>query len=449
MRIPPNFIDGIQKDPQRCLLLVGAGMSRKVRVGGKSFPDWPALMGRMIVELQQRRFDANMLERLRSDLTRGNYLAIAQEFKARTRPDEFSNFLRKELDPPDLIKSSLHELILAIQFRGIITTNFDCVIEFHTNRFRPMVYPQFLEEPARFRSVPFLAKIHGCIRTPNPSENLVLTKDSYTKLRRDQRYQNLLRTWILGYTILTVGFSLRDPDFRGVIEDVRTVYGDDVPTTYALIRQPTTEQRAHWKRRGVVILPYDEHRDLRPFFKELYELSEQKYPNPTSRLSAAPSLFTKVSQVKPQAWAFYSKWREEGSQSPLFGKVDITLKGWRHVVRVSRSQAEVCHKLSLLRCAKELVEKATQSVKLRDLDRRVGSSWSEALKNAVGVTPQRIRSTDHLGRPVERELHVIHGRSLPPFRPPIEIEVVLLVARPQQDTRSILSTTFYSVYELR
>jgi hypothetical protein len=255
----------------------------------------------------------------------------------------------------------------------------------------------------------------------------------------------VLQSLFLGYTVLSVGFSLTDPDFLGVIEDLHSVFGDALPTSYALIRQPTAKQQKDWKTRGVKIIPYTEHQDLRSFFAEFHEISERKYPNPTMRLLAPPSVFTRVSEVKAQAWAFYSIWRREGSLSPRFGKVDITLKGWRHMVRVSRSQAEVCHKLSLLRCAKELIEKATQSVKLRQLDRPEVVDDPRSVRRNSATASMRETS----GGSTERELHLLRGRRLQPFRPAIAIEVVLEVTISQQDPGAVLSTTFYSVYERR
>ena len=150
-----------------------------------------------------------------------------------------------------------------------------------------------------------LAKIHGCIRlTANPATNLVLTESDYRKLRGDQRYRTLLQSLILGHTLLTVGFSLRDPDFLGIIADLYEVFGDTLPSSYALVRRPAPEDRAHWLKKGVVLIPYEEHSDLRSFFGELHALSERKYPQNDTARSAA-DLHEGVGG-RAQAWKFYA-----------------------------------------------------------------------------------------------------------------------------------------------
>lgn len=179
-------------------------------------------MRHMIDDLRDsENCDPNDLDLFEAMLQDRRHLEVAREFKDRTRPDQFAAFLKAELDPPDLVHSRLHEVILKTNFRGIITTNFDVVFEFHSDLLDPLVYPQFLEDPSAVQRDRLLAKIHGCVRrTPNLAEDLILTKESYVALRSDRRYKALMNVFLLGYRILTVGFSLRDPDFVGLMEDM-------------------------------------------------------------------------------------------------------------------------------------------------------------------------------------------------------------------------------------
>lgn len=275
----------IQDDPSKCVLFVGAGLSASgVRNGGQGLPDWNTLIKHMIDDLRDSEncdpLDLELLEALVKD---GQHLDVAREFKRRTRPDQFTAFLRAELDPPDVVPSKIHEVILKTKFRGIITTNFDVVFEFHSDVLDPLVYPQFLEDPSTIQRENFLAKIHGCIRrTPNPSENLILTKESYTALRSDRRYQALMNVFLLGYRMLTVGFSLHDPDFLGLISDLREVFGNELPTIYSLMLRPDQKARDEWRKKGIEIIPYQSHGELLGFFEEMLRLSETKYPVPTA-----------------------------------------------------------------------------------------------------------------------------------------------------------------------
>jgi hypothetical protein len=190
-------------------------------------------------------------------------------------------FLKSELDLPDIIPSKLHQVILKTNFRGVITTNFDLVFERQSNKLRPLVYPQCLEDIDSFRKHGFFNKIHGCIaNTPNLAENLILSEEGYLALRSDRKYQTILRSLFLMHPILTVGFSLRDPDFMGIIDDLTEIFREGMPTIYALMLDPGHEAKNGFRNKGVEIIPYENHKELIPFFEEMMRLSEKKHPLP-------------------------------------------------------------------------------------------------------------------------------------------------------------------------
>jgi hypothetical protein len=274
----------IQGDPSKCILFVGAGLSSSgVRKGGKGIPDWNTLVKYMIEDLRDsKNCDTVLLSKLLEFHKQGKYLDVAHIFKKQTRPDQFVAFLKEYLDPPDIIQSKIHEVILKIKLRGIITTNFDMVFEIQSDRLQPLIYPQFLGDPSSIQRDKLFVKIHGCIcHTPNIYDNLILTEESYINLRSDRRYQSLLNVFLLGYRILTVGFSLRDPDFLGFIEDVKQIFGEDMPTIYALMFRPENTARIEWRKKGVEIIPYEDHSELLGFFEEMLQLSENMNPTPT------------------------------------------------------------------------------------------------------------------------------------------------------------------------
>jgi len=114
-------------------------------------------------------------------------------------------------------------------------------------------------------------------------------------------------------------------------------------------------------------------------------------------LGARPPLFpSRVSEVKAKAWDFYTRWRREGSTSRALGPVAVTLKGWRHMTQPSYSQLSIVHKLGLLACAREVIEKGGHTRFLREI-----------------------------GGPSHRKLWAVVGISRPPHQAPIIIETVL------------------------
>lgn len=274
-----QFLRAIDNNPRNCILFVGAGLSSShVRRNNKGLPTWYYLIESMIEELKDaQKCNQSTLNKLTDLFNKKCYLKVAQIFKENTRADQYAAFLKEQLDPSDLKKSNIHKLILSINFRGIITTNFDCVFENQTNRIQPLIYPQGFEDIRAFRSDGFYAKIHGCIRnTPNLYENLVLSEESYRYLRKNERYQTILRSLFLLHPILTVGFSLNDPDFLGLIDDIKEIFGDSMPTIYSLMSIDDEFIRNEWRKQGIEIIAYEKHSELLEFFNKLKKFSDSK-----------------------------------------------------------------------------------------------------------------------------------------------------------------------------
>jgi hypothetical protein len=278
LHLTEQLKDAIGSDPSRCILWVGAGLSAaKVREGGKGLPSWDEFMQHMIEYLRDSdNCDDETLRKLEDLLKKGNHLEIAQVFKNRTTPAQLAAFVKKQISPPDITSSKIHDVILRIGFRGIITTNFDMVFERQNNRLVPLVYPQCLDNPAGFHEPGFFAKIHGCVcYSADLARDLVLTESSFTALRTNSKYQTILGSCFVMHPMLTVGYSLRDPDFLGLMADLAQVWPEGRLAVYALMLDPGRAARDTWRKRGVEIVPYTHHRELLPLFEELLNLSKK------------------------------------------------------------------------------------------------------------------------------------------------------------------------------
>jgi hypothetical protein len=147
-----------------------------------------------------------------------------------------------------------------------------------------------------------------------------------------------------------------------------------------------------------------------------------------ARLRSAALFSITLAEVKQQAWEFYSQWRSDGSVSPTFGRVNITLRGWRHLTRPSSSIPAIIHKLSLLRMARELLETSHQSRFLRRI---------EPSRNAGEL----------VGDPsITKELHSVYGLHQSSYQADIIVEVVLEVTKINGWP---CLTKFYGVHEKR
>ena len=374
--LPTRFRQAIGDDPGSLILWVGAGLSRQgVREQGKGLPGWHAFTERMIEHLENNARPNAVIAKTRNAFAQRRYLAVATAFVRNTSAAEFSNFMRTELDPDDLVPSRLHEIILSVGFRGIFTTNFDRVFERQHPPPDPVLrYPQCLNEPASVRLPGFLAKIHGCVTQADPNR-LVLNTAGYNALNQDERYHTILTSYFSVYPVMTVGYSLRDPDFQAIVRRLRRVFGANMPPVFALMLQPEDKLIRRLRGQGVDVIPYEDRRQLVTVFHELLELAEGRRPSPTVRLSTSPLSTLLVRNAKDAAWESYRAWKHDveagRSLSPALGRINVTLKAWRHITRVRVPQREICHRLSLLPCAREVVEKAPTYRIVRRLGRRV------------------------------------------------------------------------------
>lgn len=280
MAIPDRFLSALGGDPGNCVLVVGAGLSKTgVRKHGAGIPDWDQLMQLMVMRLEEAgRCDSAKIQQLRAMLKEDppRYLEVAEEFsKAHTHDqDGYQTFLRRQLMPDDLVESEIHKLILGIGFRGIVSYNFDMVFEKLLNKEPPIVYPELMDQVGHLQRSGFFAKIHGCIS--RPASRLVLTRTSYDELRRHPNYGRLVSTVLFAHKVLCVGFSLRDPDFQSIIADLKDHWGEHLPPLFALMRNPGEDVRTEWLKKGVDILTYDGHNEIKDFFSELATLSSEK-----------------------------------------------------------------------------------------------------------------------------------------------------------------------------
>lgn len=201
---------------------------------------------------------------------------------------------------------------------------------------------------------------------------------------------------------------------KEIITDIATIIvwmTDNQPDRYALW-QSTTVANPRTKTIKITKRSVFDPRNL----PKLLELARNWTGRPNvPMLKSRPLGLTCVRDVCNAAWKYYSGWRHLGSHSPKFGRVDVTLKAWRHITRVSSPQQEIIHKLSLLPCAKELIERTNKSTIFWKIN-------------------------------AEKELYLLKGLCSTRYREDILVEVILEVSK---INGKIVSTKLYSVHERR
>lgn len=221
------------------MLFVGSGTSA---VSG--FPTWSGLLNELIELLERTpaaKFNVNLIPEARELLKdRSKWLLLAQLLKTELT-DRFYRYINEKFTDRAIIPNEIHEKIWAFKWRGIITTNYDDLIEKSYAKFTSgsdLISKFTYETPGTAassfrRGIPFVLKAHGDAQVP---DTVVLTERDYRELIHVQRgFQTLLQTYFCTNSILFIGTTITDPDIRMLLGFIHTAFHGDTPTHYALI----------------------------------------------------------------------------------------------------------------------------------------------------------------------------------------------------------------------
>lgn len=146
-----------------------------------------------------------------------------------------------------------HSIVARIpQFRVIVTTNWDVFMERLLNviaivRDEDMAY---WSDQARQ-----VIKMHGCITQP---ATMVITKDDYDTFlsqRLKSPIINKVADLMATKTFLFLGYSLRDPDFKILHDNILTHIGRFARHSFAVMRNPSAHTITKWKKKNISIIP--------------------------------------------------------------------------------------------------------------------------------------------------------------------------------------------------
>jgi hypothetical protein len=154
--------------------------------------------------------------------------------------------------------------------KTIFTTNYDKLFEFalrqHTGT-EPsvIIYPQQLGyiDDTELRVI----KLHGDIDHPS---TIVLTRSDYaTYVNRHAEIVRELHRSINNYTMLFLGFGLRDTNFRRIYDDARSLYDSGHRQAYAIMVDTNSVERGVWDGHGLKIIPANSHGQILTYTRQI------------------------------------------------------------------------------------------------------------------------------------------------------------------------------------
>lgn len=247
MQIPTYLIDEIRTG--NCVLFVGAGLSAQ-----SGLPTWAELMTPLAQQLGV------------SEKT--DYTHIAQYYQNQMGRHGLITKIIEALKKPTA-PSEVHQLIASLPFQVIFTTNYDSLLERALSSEGKSLTVTVSDVGAAYWSADKVQviKMHGSIDDP---ESLVITADDYsTYFRRHPLITNVLKTQLLTKTFLFLGYSLSDPDFNMIFDEIR--FDAEMHRRISFCITPHADRLAvdDWKRKGIEIILSDALPLLREVQKQL------------------------------------------------------------------------------------------------------------------------------------------------------------------------------------
>ncbi len=275
---------------KRPVLMVGAGSSQFV-----GYPLWGEL-----VEEMGRRF-APSLERPKG-VSLAEYADKVKDLLRREgRINDYFNFLERQFEPKPRNHDEFHLALVKSGFCGIITTNYDSVLEtaimeaYNTENApflcepldlcqeRPYLVFDFLRGLSLGKSLRWVLHIHGYCRNPM---KMILTRNDYLDrygelafdesgkpLRRilDTLHRKVIWSLLTMHSVVFVGFSMEDEFFMQMLGVVQTDFalGSD-PIHFAILSYTANEDM----ERASNIL---QRKGIMPIFYHVPEYEESNY----------------------------------------------------------------------------------------------------------------------------------------------------------------------------
>lgn len=256
-------------------MFVGSGLS--VPLG---YPSWKNLVRSIHQNVEATKSGTDDSDRQwieNSFASQPDWVAEAIEHGSR---EAYLASLRRIFDKKTTKNASFNHIFsVLLPFEKYLTTNYDSAIEQYAEAFIGPNLPVYSYADAITNYSEYanagrsLLKLHGCAQ--KSSENLILTSSQYHSIMKDSRYIRLLSHIFSSTTILAIGFSLKDRDFRTFLEERHHLYQRRCPPFYAIIPADETcklEIDVLFNKYNVTVLPISKENNFSELTRFLYSL---------------------------------------------------------------------------------------------------------------------------------------------------------------------------------
>lgn len=170
---------------------------------------------------------------------------------------ELIDALCKQIKNPIIRPLPAHDLLAKLPFNAYFTTNFDTLLETACSRvctFHKIVVDSDVAT-WHTKDSPII-KLHGCIDNTN---TIVAAVDDYRPFNETKPLiASLAKTILSCKTILFLGFSLNDTDFKDLFEELHNILGDKYMGKHvAIVKQLDKTDEETWEKDNVTYINTD------------------------------------------------------------------------------------------------------------------------------------------------------------------------------------------------
>lgn len=221
---------------RRCILFLGAGVAASAQNSSGQRPlDWNAFLFKateLISDIGDRDRVKQLIDERRFPLALNAIADLADI-------GDYQSLLNECFNNSSFIPSELHSVILDIDSRFVITTNFDKIYEKHCltvsdEGFKVLPYYSMSLADEIRSDTRLIIKAHGSI---DDISKMVFTRQEYHHAKKDHpEFYNLLKALLLTNTCVFIGCGMEDPDVLLVLEELKMTTNTKRPH-YALLRE--------------------------------------------------------------------------------------------------------------------------------------------------------------------------------------------------------------------
>jgi len=285
-RFPQDLLEAFVAE--EVLGVVGAGLSTPA-----GLPSWRALVSEMIEQCELHVPGFADATELRTMLEHNLLPEVADECRARMGNAIFQGLLYRIFRTPAVRPTAVHRALFQLPFLGLLTTNFDTLLEQAFVETRPdsgvpRVYTQEnVPQLARLASERgfSILKLHGDV---DDISSIILTAGDYQRLmERQTAYPRAFSTLLSTRTLLFVGYGLQDQDLRLILQEHALTFQKYGRRHFAMVADPGTVMARNLQDRfNIHVLAYsgsEDHSELLPVLRSLRDAVEELRSRSVSR----------------------------------------------------------------------------------------------------------------------------------------------------------------------